>query len=353
MDESRTESASPRKLARARRQGVVPKSPDLVAAAVLFALLGSLLVFGGRLLSAFQTLLSRVLEAAAAPHPPGPAWLLPELRDLLSLALVPLLAVVLAALLASVLQVGPLWAPRSVAPDVKRIDPRARLRELFSVERGLELLIALAKLCAVLAIVTFALLRATRVISSLASGSVARALFVLCALSGKLVLYVASAAALLGLADLLYRRAQHARKLRMSRRELTDEQHEQSGRPEHRQARRRLWGEAEAHGATFALRDAQVLLFDAAERVLALCYDPARDRAPRVALKAQGELALRLRAQAEREALALRFAPGLVAALFVLEPTEEVPREHHAALAELMAGLIANADAADPARDAS
>jgi flagellar biosynthetic protein FlhB len=358
MDEPRTESASPRKLARARQQGIVPKSQDLVAAAVLFALLFSLLVFGGRLLHALQALLARALDAAAAPHPPGPGWLLPALYDFSLLALVPLLAIVLAALLANVLQIGPLWASKNVVPDWKRAEPRARLREIFSVTRWLEVLIALSKLCAVLAVATFALLRATRVISTLGSGSAARALFTLCALSGKLVLYLASTAALLGLGDLIYRRMQHARQLRMTRRELTDEQHETSGRPEQRQARRRVQAEAEAYAAAVALAGARVLLFDSEERALALAYDPEHDGAPRIVQKAQGELALRVRAQAEREAIALRFAPGLVAALFALELTEEVPRAQHAALAELMREMIASGEfvavsGTDTTRDAS
>ena len=339
MDEPRTEPATPRKLARARRQGIVPKSPDLVFAAVLFALLGTLFAIGGRLLQAFRTLLTEALRSAAAPNPPGLEHLAAPARDVATLSLILLLALSLAALLANVLQVGPLFAAALAAPDLRRLDPFARLRALFSARTWLGLSIAVGKTCVLLATAAWVLYDARHALATLGAGSPARALFVLCALALQVALYVAGAALLLGVADLVYRRTQHARAMRMSRREWTEEQRESSGLPEHRRLRRRLHAELLAQRA---LEDASVLLTDGRQRALALSFDAEVDPAPRIALKAQGALADDARARAERAGIPTRVAPALVAALFPLELTEPVPRAHYEALADLMRELIAN-----------
>jgi flagellar biosynthesis protein FlhB len=125
----------------------------------------------------------------------------------------------------------------------------------------------------------------------------------------------------------------------MGRSELQREQREQYGLPEQREARRRLWREAQLHGAVLALDDAALLLCDAGGRALALAYDreDARKRAPHVLIKAQGELAARLRVEAERRAIAVRLMPALTSALFALEISEEIPRAQHAAVASVLA----------------
>src|SRR5437868_2392936 len=87
MEQARTDPPSARKLARARRRGVVPKSTDLIASAALLALAGSLFWSGGHLLHALQTLLTRALAAAAQPQPPPAAWLGAQASEVAWLAL--------------------------------------------------------------------------------------------------------------------------------------------------------------------------------------------------------------------------------------------------------------------------
>jgi flagellar biosynthesis protein FlhB len=339
MDEPRTEAATPRKLARARRQGIVPKSPELAAAGVSLALLACLAGLGARWLRALAALVTAALGAASAPRPPGVAVLAEPLREVAWLATAPLLAIAAAAVLSNLVQVGPLFAVGGAAPDLRRLDPLPRMRALLSGQRWAGALFALLKASVVLAVAASVIVDARNALGTLALGSPARALHVLAVVCGQLVLYVAIALVLLGAADLIYRRVQHARALRMSRRELRHERREDGGLPEHRALRRRLHAELLAQQG---LDGACLLLVDSATtRALALSFDAAADSAPRVALKAQGELARHMRARAEQRGLAVCVAPGLIAALFSLELTELVPRAQHAELAALMRELIA------------
>jgi flagellar biosynthetic protein FlhB len=342
MHEPRTEPASPRKLARARRAGSVARSADLIAAAALLALAGVVAWSGSRMLHALRALLQQALAAPAAPVPPALASSFAPALEVAWLTLVALLAIAGATALAGFVQVGPLWSSAAIAPDLRRLDPGARLRAMFSAERWVDPLLGLLKWLVLAMIAGFTLLRGTRALSSIPTADAPYALSVLTRLAFELLLRVGIAAVLLGSADLVYRWLQWRRQLRMGRHELRMEQREQYGQPEQRQARARLWRAAFAHNAALAIEDAAVLLVDAGGRALALAYDrdDAAQHAPRVLLKAQDALAAQLKLDAQRRALPVRFAPGLVSALFPLEISEEIPRAQHAAVAELLAEVL-------------
>src|SRR5262249_46586824 len=161
------------------QQGIVPRSADLVASAALFALVGALLALGARFVQAFAALLTAALGSAAAPVPPGIELLAGPASDVAWLALVVLLAIAAAAGLADVAQVGPLFAPAGVAPDLGRIDPAARLRALFSAQHWLDAGFAAVKASALLAIAAWTLFDARHALRTLGSGGAERALFVL------------------------------------------------------------------------------------------------------------------------------------------------------------------------------
>ncbi len=343
MDEPGTEQATPRKRARARRAGRVARSPDLGAATGLLALLGTLAWAGPRALHALRELMLRGLRAAAEPSPS--ASLPVSLREPALQAAWPLLgallAIALGAWLAGFLQVGPLLAGGALGFDARRLDPARRLRAMLSADALLSALLAACKLGLLLALGAYLLARDLRGLFALPAGSAPRALGVLALAVQSLALRLALAAALLGLADLALRRVRHARQLRMSRRELGEELRESHGPVELRERRARLLQQARAQIALSELAQASVLLLDASGRAVALAFDPAdaSQRAPRLLAKAQGALCSRLRARAEQDGVPVRFEPALVALLFRLELTEQVPPASYVALAAIFAGL--------------
>jgi flagellar biosynthesis protein FlhB len=289
-----------------------------------------------------RALLTHALSDASAAVPPAPAVLAAPALELSYWALGVVLAIACAAALAGFVQVGPLWASAAIAPDLRRAAPGERLRALLSAERWLDALLSLLKWLVLVVVAAFTLLRGARALSSFPAGDAAYALRILARLALDLLLRVGIAAMLLGSADLVLRRLALARSLRMGRSELRREQREQYGLPEQREARRRLWQQAQAHADAHALEDAAVLLCDASGRALALAYahEAALPRAPRVLVKAQGALGSGLRLAAEHQGLPVRAAPALVAALFALEIGEEIPRAQHAAVAELLAEAL-------------
>jgi flagellar biosynthetic protein FlhB len=310
MQESRTEQATPRKLARARSRGVVARSSALSAGAAVLATAAALLWSGGRLLESLRAMLRAGLGAAATMSSSADplASLLQPARDVALALSVPLLAAFVAAWLAGVVQVGPMFAGAAVMPDLRRLNARERLGALLSPERWLELGWSALEVALLLGAAALILAPSLRGLLALPLGGGERAARALAAVMLDFALRMGAALLALGAIDLVFRRAQHARQLRMSRRELAEEQRESHGRPEQHERRRRLQDELRAQAEIGGLERARVLLVDGAGRALALAFDAAdpAQRAPRVVAKGQGAVALRMRLWAEHHALPVR-----------------------------------------------
>jgi flagellar biosynthetic protein FlhB len=333
MDEPRSEQPTPRTLADARRRGQIAVSPALIAGAAALAACAVLSWSGTALLIAVEQLTRAALHAIAlAPGRSALATLAQPLRELGLASLPLLLAPCAAAVLAGLVQVGPLFASRALRPDLGRLDPRSRSRALWSGDRMLEVSYSTLTACALVALFAWWLTVHASALLSLSRSDPARALSVLARLGVDIVLRMGVAVVLFGTIDLALRRVRARRALRMSRRELSAELRESYGSPEHRARRERLQREARDAAELGALQSASLLLIDGAGRAIALAL---RDHSPRVLAKAQGVLALKMRAAAAQAGVPVRDHTRLVSALFRCELGDVVHSDHYAELAEL------------------
>jgi flagellar biosynthesis protein FlhB len=343
MAQRRTEQPTARKLARARSLGMVPRSPELSAAAALLAAAGIVLWDGPAALAALRALARAGLTAGAQPQLPEDLFtvLAAPLRQVGLHAAAWLAVIAFAAWLAGFVQVGPLLSGPAVTPDLARLSPAERLRALASGENLEELAVSAVKLAVVLVAAACVLAPSVRGVLALPLGTVPRAPGLVAGLLLDFALRMGAVLALLGVCDLILRRVRHVRQQRMTRRELEDEWRESYGVPEQRQRRRRLQAELSAQAAVAGLARADVLLLDARGRAVALAFDAAdaAQHAPRVVAKAAGRAGLRMHAFAVQHDVPVRWEGAWVAALFRLELTEPVPPEHYETAAEVFAEL--------------
>jgi flagellar biosynthesis protein FlhB len=332
MAEPRTEEPTPRKLAEARARAQVATSPLLSAGMVGLATVAVLTVCAPALRAAGERLARAALSAAAVtPARVALASVAEPLRDL-GWALLPVLLVpCAAALLAGVLQVGPLFASGALRPSLSRVDPRSRWRGLWSGDRMLEVSYSTLTACVLLALLAWWLKVNAAAALSLSRSDPHRALSVLARLIADIVLRMGVAVVLFGTIDLALRRVRARRALRMSRRELRAEQRESYGHPEPRARRERLLQEARATAEINAVQDARLVLVDPAGRIVAIGL---RDRTPFVLAKGVGPLALRVRAVAAQAGVPEREHAALVSALFRCELGDVVHADLYAELAE-------------------
>jgi flagellar biosynthetic protein FlhB len=340
MDEARTEEPTARKLARAAARP--PRSPDLVAALLLCALLGLLLQGGERLLAALAAFARACFSSVQAPLVAPYAALLDPLRAVLWLGAGLVLTLLVCASLVGLAQVGLVFRVGTTEAE-PRPGPGERLRALFSGETWLEAGLGLLKASVLLAVCALLLGDAVRGLLALSEGTAAHAQEGLLALLSELLVRMMIVGLLLGAADLTYRRMRHRAGLRMSRRELALELRESHGAPELRAARERQRREARVLAELGGLERANVLLVDGT-RALALGLAD-EDPAPRVLAKAAGQVAERLRQRAEQDGLPVRLEPALLHRLYGLELTELVPAAHYESVAELYRALGTQAPA--------
>lgn len=148
---------------------------------------------------------------------------------------------------------------------------------------------------------------------------------------------------LLGGLDLALQQALRLRRLRMTRREVMDEQRELAGDPfilSERRARSLAGPELltpQLYAAKLAQLSAAALVLTGEGRAVALHYAPERMTAPVLWLKAEGSQALELVARAYAVGVPLASDNLLAEELYRLEPMQPIPAAMHARVAQLMA----------------
>ncbi len=229
----KTEQATPKRLAKARREG---DSPISAALSQSVGLMAALCVVGGVVaLTAEQAgaLLSRALQ-----HPSEPASPATIARVVLSISL-PVVAVAAAASTAvSLLQTGGAISANRLAPSLDRLNPLTGLKNLFSWQR----VVGTARALLAASLVSYFALRQLESHAPDFSASIgnARAAAVLAAsVAGKVTWFAAAVAVSLGLLDLLLTRRAWFQRHRMSKDEIKREHRESEGDPALKAARRR------------------------------------------------------------------------------------------------------------------
>src|SRR3954453_8703122 len=128
--------ATPHRRQEAREQGQVVFSQDLSSAALLMLGVLLLMMLGGAVIEFCAKLMKEHLSAVPEVHTNQGTLLSEWLRIAygLSIVMLPILGLfMLGGALATIFQVGLLWLPDRLAPDVSRISPLAGLKRIFSL----------------------------------------------------------------------------------------------------------------------------------------------------------------------------------------------------------------------------
>lgn len=319
-DQSKTEQPTPFRLQEARERGQVPRSAELagVLVTIVFAVAFAASVHA---LAASLTVAARrvLLMAGNAPAPSAGLmhWLGHVFQPAWQALLPVLLAMLVAAVLANLIQTGPVFSTEPLKPDFNRLNPVDGLKRVVSLrvlwelfKLGLKLAL-LAGLAWMLAPSIGHRVEAAMFAAPADLGLLLRSTFVQVSVW---VLLVLAAAALL---DLLFTRREYIRKLRMSRSDIKDEVKRREGDPDIRQKRRRLIGELLKQSRSMRrVPEADIVLTNPTHLAVALQYRTATMRAPVVLSKGAGVAAAHMRRLAARHGVPCLRSPELARALF-------------------------------------
>jgi flagellar biosynthetic protein FlhB len=340
----RTEEPSQRRLQDARERGRVPRSRELTAFAAMIGGSAALLGFGAHLSGALAGLMRRSLGPAALALE-NPQHLGAALGDAVVQALIgtlPLLGVVLVAvLLASIALGGWNFSAAALVPDFTRLSPAAGFGRLLGLSGLTELGKALLKCLVVGGVCAAVIASLYGDVLALAHMAPRTAIGRGAHLVGGAFLTLCASLVLIALVDVPLQLFQFKRALRMTRQELREEFKEHNGRPETKQRIRQVQQQLARRRMMQQVPKADVVLVNPTHVAVALKYEPATMRAPRVIAKGADLIAQNIRRIAEEHRVPVFESPPLARALYrSTDLNREIPAGLYLAVAQVLSYIF-------------
>lgn len=341
--QDRTEPATEKRLAEARRKGDVPRSRELNTFAMLVAAIAGLVIFGDTAVYSYQRLTADHWQISRADIFDTYA-----IVDLFSNVFVTTLFIVMPFLILMFVStfVGPLlmggwnFSSQSLKFDVKKLNPLTGLKRMLSVQGLAELLKALIKVILIGGIAVIAFIGRLDEYLLLGELPLAIALQRSFVIFFEISLLMVSAMAVITLIDVVYQRWNHARKLKMTKQEVRDELKETNGNPEVKQRIRSLQQSVAGRRMLLDVPGADVIIVNPTHFSVALKYQEGAS-APVVIAKGVDHLALRIREIARHSNVEIFSAPPLARALYKnVEVGGTIPTELYVAVAKILAYVL-------------
>ena len=337
----KTEKATPKKRAEARKKGQVARSADFNGAVVMLVGVFAVSATGGAVASRMADGMRRTLAHAGDPSIVDRAGigdlLMPALKDT-ALAVAPVaIACLVAGIVASVLQVGFKPSTKAAAPDFKRLNPLQGFKNIFGPNMLVEGGKNIAKVGVVGAIVAAALLPDIPTLGSLVGMEPQQLAAELVGRIKGIAQRAVFAYLVIGIVDIAWQRHRHEKQLKMDKQEVKEEMKGMSLPAEVRMAQRRRASELARARMMDAVPDADVVVTNPTHFSIALKYESGM-MAPKVVAKGKDVLAFKIRELAAEHGVPVVPNPPLARGLYAaVEVDRQIPEEFFAAVASVLA----------------
>lgn len=336
----RTEAPTPKRLEEARREGRIPRSRELTAAAVMISA-GLLLLMtgntlGGRLGEVMRDGLS--VSRSQAFDDGALTQAFADLSIAAFWAIAPVLGITLLMALAAPMALGG-WSfsTKALTPDFNRLSPVSGLGRMVSLRSWVELGKALGKFAIVGTAGAVVLWLNTDRLMGLSSEPVTVAIVHAMSISGQALIALTAALVVIAAIDVPFQLWQHTRDLRMTRDEVKREFKESEGSPEVKGRIRALQREMAERRMMDDVPKADVIVVNPTHYAVALRYDDKTMRAPTVVAKGVDLMAARIREVASEHNVPIFEAPPLARALHrSVQIGDEIPTGLYVAVARVL-----------------
>ena len=339
-DSQKTEDPTPKKLEESRKKGQVALSREVNNWVMLMAGTLIIAVFSGPMFASLGGVMRTFIEQShLLPGAPGGigSVLSGALLQVMFILALPIIILIMAAFLGPFLQVGPLFAPEAIKPDLSKISIFKGVQRLFSMRSLMEFAKGLFKIGAIGLVGLIILYPYFDKFEHMIDMSMGAVLIELRFLIVKLMVGVLIALMIIAVADLVYQHYEYNKKMRMSRQEIKDEYKQSEGDPQVRAKLRQLRMEKSRQRMMQAVPEADVVITNPTHYSIALKYDPDEMPAPIVVAKGLDEMALRIREVAKENDITLYENKPLARILYdTVEVDETIPIEHFKAVAEII-----------------
>ena len=337
----KTEQPTDRRRAEARQKGNVPRSVDLNSAGLMLATAACIALLGLPIAQSMAQLMKLFLG--------GPGWLtidrvfvLQQSWDIASLlagSILPLmLAMMAAALLLNLVQVGFLLSPEVLHLKFERLNPIEGAKRLLSVRALVKLGVSLGKLIVVVVIAVWFVSCVLPNFLQMTEAEPASIFLQIHKSMVSLAFQLALALMVLALIDFTFQKWKYEQDLKMSKQEVREEMKNMEGDPLIRQRRREAHRKFTQARELEQVKHADVVITNPTEIAVALKYDPQRMAAPTVVAKGMHEIAARIRQIAAEHGVPIIERKPLARALYRdVKVGQQIPGEMYEVFVEIMA----------------
>jgi flagellar biosynthetic protein FlhB len=343
-DEDKQFEATPEKIRRAREEGNVFKSQDLITAIGLIAVFYTLMAFAPLYWHELATLFILIFEQIPHAHLNDMGWQYIAVITLKATVILGLPLVFISAfvgIITNVAQVGPLLATKAIGPKFDKLNPVNGFKGIFSQRTIIELIKNLIKI-GILSYLAYTVVAdmLAEILNAGSTDNIFTVLYLLKKLLDKLMLLVAVAFLSIAAFDFLYQRNKYMKDQKMSLKELKDEFKQSEGDPHVKAALRQRRMEMMQQRMLEAVPTADVVTTNPIHVAVALKYNRAEDNtqgAPVVVAKGAELFARQIKAIAHANNIPVIENPPLARALYQLvDIDQEIPANLYQAVAELL-----------------
>ena len=342
---SRTEAPTPKKREKEREKGNVARSMDVNSVIVLIAGILVIKFMGKNLLSGishfttwiYTTLMTiQLTPESTVQYTQNGIW---YFFDVISPILVTIMILGLASNFG---QVGFFYSKKALAPKFSKINPLKGIKRIFSSKSLVELVKGIIKIT-IICIIGYSVIKSH--IFDFYSMSIMTPAAVLSFIAGvlfELSIKIAIVLIFLAAADYAWQNYDYEKNIKMTKREVKEEQTQERGNPEVKGRVKSLQRQLSRSRMMNAVPDATVVVTNPTHIAVALQYAPNEPSdAPKVVAKGQRKTAERIKLLAKENNIPVIEDKPLARTLFqTLEVGMEIPPIFYQAVAEVLAKVF-------------
>ncbi|MEE9395460.1 MAG: flagellar biosynthesis protein FlhB [Methylococcales bacterium] len=339
--DDRTEEPTGKRLADSRRKGQVARSKDLNTAVMLLVGSSTIVLLGERIAVGLWRIMEREFRIHRREIFDSNTMVI-HLSNALTDAVVliiPLLGImVVTALVVSTSLGGWNFSWEAIQPKPSKLNPISGVKRMFSLQSLVELVKSVLKIALVFGVFWLLYVFYSKELFALGRLEIGLAILSASELLTHSFLILSASLILIAAADAPYQLWSNKQKLKMSRKDIKDENKESDGNPEVKSRIRQMQIEMVQSRMMQEVPKADVIITNPTHYAIALKYDEDSSGAPRVVAKGADLIAAQIRTLALGAGIPLVSAPPLARAIyFSTKIDKQIPAGLYLAVAQVLA----------------
>ncbi|MES2596702.1 MAG: type III secretion system export apparatus subunit SctU [Verrucomicrobiota bacterium] len=335
----KTEPPTPKKLRDARQKGQIAKSQDVTAAALTVASFVTISVLWPSYVEECKALMLLPTAFYTQPFREVVDEVLYGIVIKILLLSAPMLVVVMVVGIAfNYIQVGFLLTMEPIKPELKKLNPLDKAKQMFSMKNIIEFLKNATKVIIIAVLIYIVTKNSLDPLTRIPYGGEEGVLYSLKPMLSNLAVNITMVYIAIAAADYFFQKFQHIKQLKMSKDEVKREYKESEGNPEIKGKRKQIHQEMVMNDTMERTRKSSVVVTNPTHLAIAIYYKEDDNKMPVVLAKGEDYVARRMVEVAKQEGIPVMQHIPLARALYekvdmdryvpadLIEPMAEVLR---------------------------